>query len=98
MSYVQIIEFTTRQPDEMKALGDKYIADTEGRRTVTRSTIYMDQAEPHRYIAVVEFPGRLEAMENDNLAETEEFAEKLAELCDGPLAYRNFELVHAFVK
>ena len=56
MSYVQIIEFVTRQPDEMKALGDKYIADTEGKRTATRSTIYMDQAEPHRYIAVVEFP------------------------------------------
>ncbi len=98
MSYVQIIEFVTRQPDEMKALGDKYIADTEGRSTVTRSTIYMDQAEPHRYIAVVEFPSRLEAMDNDNLPETEEFAEQLAELCDGPLTYRNFELVHAFIK
>ncbi|MEA2702444.1 MAG: hypothetical protein QOJ69_1939 [Actinomycetota bacterium] len=98
MSYVQIIEFVTRQPDEMKALGDKYIADTEGKRTATRSTIYMDQAEPHRYIAVVEFPGRFEAMENDNLPETEDFAEQLAELCDGPLTYRNFELVHAFIK
>ena len=97
MSYVQIIEFVTRQPDEMKALGDKYIADTAGRSTVTRSTIYMDQAEPHRYIAVVEFESR-EAMDNDNLPETEDFAEQLAELSEVPLTYRNFELAHAFIK
>ena len=37
-------------------------------------------------------------MENDNLPETEDFVEQLAELCNGPLTYRNFELVHSFIK
>ncbi len=95
MSYVQIIEFVTREPEKMKALGEKYLADTAGRSKVKRSMIYHDRAESRRYIAVVEFENREDAFENDNLPETEDFAEGLAELSEVPLTYRSLELAHA---
>lgn len=97
MSYVQIIEFVTREPEKVKALGEKYLADSQGRNKVKRSMIYHDRAESRRYIAIVEFESREDAFENDNLPETEEFAEGLTELSDVPLTYRSLELAHAVV-
>ncbi len=97
MSYVQIIEFVTREPEKMKALGDKYVADTEGRSKVKRSMIYHDRAESRRYIALIEFENREDAFENENLPETEDFTEGLAELSDVPLTYRSLELAYSMV-
>jgi hypothetical protein len=97
VSYVQIIELVTREPEKMKALADKYLADSEGRNKVKRSMIYHDRAESRRYIALVEFESREDAFENDNLPETEDFTEGLAELSDVPLTYRSLELAHAMV-
>lgn len=97
MSYVQIIEFVTREPEKMKALGDRYLEDAKGRHKVKRSMIYHDRAESRRYIAIVEFENREDAFENDNLPETEEFAEGLAELSEVPLTYRSLELAHVVV-
>lgn len=97
MSYVQIIEFVTHEPEKMKALGDKYLEDTKGRHKVKRSMIYHDRAESRRYIAIVEFETREDAFENDNLPETEEFAEGLEDLSEVPLTYRSLELAYSIV-
>jgi len=97
VSYVQIIEFVTREPEQMKALSDKYLVDSEGKNKVKRSMIYHDRAESRRYLAVVEFENREDAMENDNLPETEDFAEALAELSEVPLSYRTLELAYPVV-
>jgi hypothetical protein len=97
VSYVQIIEFVTREPEKMKALGDKYLEDTKGRNKIKRSMIYHDRAESRRYIALIEFENREDAFENDNLPETEDFTDGLAELSDVPLSYRSLELAYGMV-
>jgi len=97
VSYVQIIEFVTREPEQMKALSDKYLVDSEGKNKVKRSMIYHDRSESRRYLAIVEFENREDAMENDNLPETEDFAEALAELSEVPLSYRTLELAYSVV-
>ena len=97
MSYVQIIEFVTHDPQKMKDLGEKYVTESAGRSKVKRSMVYHDRAESRRYIAIVEFESREDAFENDNLPETEDFAEALAELSEVPLTYRSLELAHAIV-
>ncbi|HVF13208.1 MAG TPA: hypothetical protein VM942_01345 [Acidimicrobiales bacterium] len=97
MSYVQVIEFVTREPDKFKALSEKYLADSEGRNKVKRSMIYHDRAEPRRYVAVIEFENREDAFENENLPETEDFTEGLAELSEVPLSYRSLELAYGMV-
>jgi len=95
VSYVQIIEFVTHEPAKFKALSDKYLADSEGRNKVKRSMIYHDRAESRRYIAIVEFENREDAFENENLPETEDFAEGLADLSEVPVTYRSLELAYS---
>ncbi len=95
--YVQTIEFVTREPEKMKTVGDKYLADTAGRNKVKRWMIYHDRSESRRYVAILEFESREDFMENDNLPETEDFAEALGELSEVPLSYRSLELAYSVV-
>ncbi len=97
MSYVQIIEFVTRDPQQMKDLGEKYLQESAGTSKVKRAMIYHDRAEPKRYVAVVEFENREDSFDNENMPEYEDFAEGLAELSEIPLVYRSLELAHAIV-
>ena len=97
MSYVQIIEFVTREPQQMKDLGEKYLQDSAGTSKVKRAMIYHDRAESRRYVAVVEFENREDSFENENLPEYEDFTEGLAELSEVPLTYRSLELAHVMV-
>ena len=97
MSYVQIIEFVTRDPQTMKDLGEKYLQESAGTSKVKRAMIYHDRTEPKRYVAVLEFENGADAFDNYNLPEYEEFAEGLAELSDVPLVYRSLELAHTLV-
>lgn len=97
MAYVQIIEFVTREPEQMKAMSDKYLADTEGRNKIKRSVIYHDRAESRRYISIMEFENREDAFENGNMPETEDWAEALGELSEVPLTFRTLELAYVLV-
>jgi hypothetical protein len=97
VSYIQIIEFVTREPEKFKALAEKYLEDSQGRNKVKRSMIYHDRAESRRYIALIEFENREDAFENENLPETEDFTDGLAELSDIPLGYRSLELAYGMV-
>jgi hypothetical protein len=95
VSYVQLTEFVTHEPEKFKALSDKYLADSAGRNKIKRSMIYHDRAESRRYIALVEFENREDAFENENLPETEDFTEGLAELSEVPLTVRSLELAYS---
>jgi len=92
MTFMQIFEVSTAHPDQVLQLVADWAAKTEGRRTVHRSTFAADRDRPGTYIQIVEFPSYEEAMANSNLPETGEFAERLAELCDGPPAFRNLDV------
>lgn len=92
MAFIQIIEVTTTRPEEVQELVEEWWAKTEGRRTVNRTTITADRDRPDTYVQIVEFPSYEAAMTNSALPETGEFAAQLAELCDGPPAFRNLEV------
>ena len=93
MSFVQIVSFSTSKFDEMKALSDKYRADTEGKRTSTKATICADRDNAGRFTIIAEFPSYEAAMENSNLPETEELANAMRELADGPATYTNLDVI-----
>ncbi len=93
MRFIQIFEFTTTRVDEIKALMDNWVAQSEGRRKTERSVLAADRDRPQTYVQIVEFPSYEEAMQNSALPETAEFAQKLAELCEEPPRFRNLELV-----
>jgi hypothetical protein len=93
MSFVQIIEITTSRLGEVEALMEEWAAQTEGKRSASRSVLTKDRDRPNTYVQVVEFPSYEEAMANSGLPETAEFAQRLSGLCDGPPAFRNLDLV-----
>jgi hypothetical protein len=92
MTFIQIIEVTTTHADEILELVEEWSAKTEGRRTVSRSTLTADRDRPNTYVQMVEFPSYQDAMTNSGLPETGEFARELAKLCDGPPVFRNLDV------
>lgn len=93
MTFMQIIEFKTSRIDELTAALDDWRAATTGKRAATRSIQTKDRDTANTYVQIVEFPSYEDAMANSNLPETNEFAAKLAALCDGPPSFRNLEVV-----
>ena len=93
MAFIQIIDFRTAKFDEGRKLVDEYFAKTEGRRTARRGLMCQDRDDPGHYINIVFFDSYESAMENSNLPETGELAEKLAALTDGPATFLNLEVV-----
>lgn len=92
MPFVQVIEMTTSRIDEVQDLMDEWVEKTEGRRKTGRSVFTADRDRENTYVQIVEFPSYDEAMQNSDLPETAEFAERLAKLCDGPPAFRNLDV------
>jgi len=92
MAFVQIIEFTTTRMDEIEALMQDWVAQTEGRRTAQREVHTQDRDRPNTYVQIVEFPSYEAAMANSGLPETAAFAEQIAKLCDGPPTFRNLDV------
>jgi hypothetical protein len=92
MAFVQIIEFTTTRPDEVEALVGAWRTKTSGRRTAQRGTFTQDRDRPNSYVQIVEFASYEDAMSNSDLPETASFAQSLAELCDGPMVFRNLDV------
>jgi quinol monooxygenase YgiN len=90
---MQLIEFSTSQPGEVQRLSEQWRADTEDKRTVRRTLTCLDRDQPNRFMVIVEFDSYEAAMENSNLEETEDFAEALAKLVDGPPVFRNLDVM-----
>ena len=93
MSFVQIIELRTKSSEELRALADEYLAATEGKRTVRRSVVTRDRNDPDRHVLIVFFDSYESAMENSNLPETTELAEKQRALLDGPPSFSDLDVV-----
>ena len=92
MKFVQIIEFKTNRIDEFKDVLDAARAKSEG-RTPHRVVHTKDRDTENLYALILEFPSQEKAMENSNRPESGELAASLASLCDGPLMFRNLDLL-----
>ena len=93
MAFVQIIEFRTSKFDEMKQLGDDWEAAAGDDRKARRRMLCQDRDDNGRYFNIVFFDSYEEAMENSNLPETSEFAQRMMALADGPPAFYNLDVV-----
>ena len=91
--FVQIIEFKTSRYDEIRALVDER-RDQPG--LALGGMIAEDRDRPGVYINVVEFESFETAMENSNSPATQDFAARMAELCDGPAKFTNLNLLEKF--
>jgi quinol monooxygenase YgiN len=97
MNFVQTISFTTSRMDEMQQLmdsfGEENLAD-QAERGFVRSQVLKDRDRENAYVVVAEFASYEQAMENSGRPETDAFAKKMAELCDGPPTFGNYDVVN----
>jgi hypothetical protein len=93
MKFAQIIEFRTSQIDAFNANLDAWMTKTEGRRIPHRAVLRRDRESEDVYLLMVEFASHGAGMENSSRPETGEFAAFLASICEGPLAFRNLDVL-----
>ena len=92
MKFVQIVEFKTSHIDEFNVVLEAAMARSEG-RIPHRVVVAKDRDTKDAYALMLEFPSQEKAMENSNRPEVAAFAASLANLCDGPLIFRNLDLL-----
>jgi quinol monooxygenase YgiN len=93
MKFTQIIEFETSRIDEFNARLDDWMAKTQGHRIPHRAVLRQDRDAENRYLLIVEFSSFEQGIENSSRPETGEFAAFLAEISEGPLKFRNLEVL-----
>ena len=94
-SFVQIIEFRSSNIDEIRKLGDEFREkrSAEGSGGPVTGTVTEDRDRPGTFLNIVEFPSYDEAMANSDNPLTQEFAQRMAELCDGPPTFYNLNVL-----
>ncbi len=92
-AFIQLIEGHTARADEMAAASEEFERTSAGRGTVRRVIRTQDRDDPSRFVVIAFFDSYESAMENSNLPETEEFAQKMMGLVDGPPTFHNLEVV-----
>ena len=93
MAFVQIIECRTDEFDKILELEEEWRAATEGKRTLRRSLVARDRADPSRHLIFAFFDSYEDAMKNSNLPETASFSEKQAALLDGPMSFQDLDVI-----
>lgn len=93
MAFVQIMELRTDRFEEGQALEREWEARTEGKRTLRRQVVGRDRNDPKRHVVLAFFDSYESAMENSNLPETQEFADKWVTLSDGPPTFTDLDIL-----
>jgi hypothetical protein len=92
MSFIQIIEYETDRPDEMRALGEARMAQAPDAPPGFRVVVTKDRDRPNHYFTIVEFPSYDAAMENNARPETDAFAKQMAALCTSTPRFYNLDV------
>ena len=92
MKFVQILEFKTSNIDEMIARGKQYEQEV-GDRGTGKAMICRDRDNEGTYMIVGTWNSHEEAMQNNDLPETQALAADMAKLSDGPPTFRNLDLL-----
>jgi hypothetical protein len=93
VAFIQVIEMRTSNVDEITKLEEAWRAATEGKRTLRRSIVARDRNDASRHLIFAFFDSYESAMENSQLPETAEFAEKQAALLDGAPTFQDLEII-----
>jgi hypothetical protein len=93
MKFSQMIEFETGRIDEFNAHLDAWMMKSEGHRIPHRAVLSRDRDSHDVYVLTVEFSSYEVGMENSARPETGEFAAFLSDLADGPLTFRNLDVI-----
>jgi len=91
MEFVQTIGFTTKDIDTVRKTFEG--ADRSQMVGNPRSILLRDRDNPDRYLSVVTFDSYDDAMKNNDLPYTQEFAAKMREAIGGEPEWGNYDLI-----
>ena len=91
MKFVQIVEFKTTNIDQMRERGRRYAQESGG--GAGSAFVCEDRDNPGTYLVIATFDSYEEAMKNSEAPETQALAADMANLSDGPPAFRNLDLL-----
>ncbi len=98
MDFVQLVEFSTSNIDDVDRALTEYRAKREAAGAPMPVEVLQckDRDAANRYVAIVRFPSYEAAMENSNHPDTSALAETMRGLCDAPTVFRNLDLLEQF--
>ena len=91
--FVQIIQWKTSRIDEVEALSEEYRQGRDATTGPSRVLVLADRDNAGTYYTVAQFASAEAAEANNGRPETQAFAERMAELCDGPPTFHNTDVV-----
>ncbi|MFE6944455.1 ester cyclase [Streptomyces chartreusis] len=93
MTFVQLIDCRTSRFDEMNRLMDRWVEQTQGKRTATHDVIGKDRSDSGHFVEIVEFASYEDAMRNSNLPETDRIFQQMVALCDETPTFTDLDVV-----
>ncbi|MBV9097034.1 MAG: hypothetical protein JO079_03160 [Frankiaceae bacterium] len=91
--FIQIIEYQTTRFDEVQQLSEEFRAQAKSRGGGPEHvTITKNRDIENSYVTIAEFASYEAAMENSHDPATQQFAEAMSKLCDGPPNFYNLDL------
>ena len=90
--FVQLVEMSTSRFEEMQKFNEEWRAKTPT-RMLDWSIVGRDRDNPDKYVVMVHFENYEVAMKNSADPRTAEYAAKMDELSDGPVTFRNLDVV-----
>lgn len=93
MGFVQVIDFETSDLDAVKRINDEWKNATEGKRTANRILYGKYRDGENRFCEMVFFDSYEDAMRNNELPETQEYARKLQDVIDGEPQFSDLDVV-----
>ena len=91
-AFIQLVEMRTSRLDEMQKFNEEW-REKNPDHLFDWSILAEDRDDPGRYIAMVHFESYDVAMKNSADPRTAEYAAKMEELSDGPVEFRNLDVV-----
>jgi hypothetical protein len=93
VAFVQVIQYKTSKINEMRKIGDEWEAAAGNQGTARRVMVCADRDNAGQYLTLAFFDSYETAMENSNLPLTQEYAEKMMSLADGPPTFYNLDVI-----
>ena len=92
MEFVQIVEFETDRPEDIRTLMQQWHASMQPDGGPDRVTVTRDKENPRRFRTVAEFASYEKAMAYSARPETDEFARRMRELATGEPRFVNLDV------
>ena len=90
--FVQLIEMSTSRFDEVRKYNEEW-REKNPDHMLDWSIVTQDRDNPGHYVVIVHFDSYEVAMKNSADPRTAEYAATMEELADGPVTFRNLDVV-----